>query len=185
MADILAWLNPTRWLVIIAAAGALVLGYHVWQDHQQGIGEDRANARWRKATDKLKADAKDTLATETAKARAAEQALQDFKNQREIKDAHNKTTVDSLATRLRELAGASGRLRDPNATAGCWRGGDSATGQTAAAAGDRPGDGAQAGGLLSVELSGLLRARIEEADTINIAYASCRADAFEMRASQP
>lgn len=181
MTDILAWLNPGRWLMLLTACSALVLGYVVWQDHQQGIGEARANARWKIATDQIKADARTKLADETAKVRTAEQALQDFKHKQELKDAHNQTTVAGLAARIRVLAGPSGRLRDPNAT-GCRGGSDSAPGQVAAAPGDSANDRTETGGLLSEQLSGLLRARIEEADTINNAYIACRADIWAVRA---
>ena len=180
MTDLLAWLNPTRWLVILGAAASLMLGYDLLTKHKQGNGEARANVRWQIATDDLKREAAAKLATETARVQATQQALQDFKNQQELKDANNQKTVADLAGRLR-AAGPTGRLRDPNA-AGCGRGSDSAPREATTAPGDRPDDRAETGGLLSVELSGLLRARIEEADTINNAYIACRADANAVRA---
>ena len=57
MTDILAWLNPTRWLIILGAAALLILGYGLWTKHQQGIGEARANVRWQTATDRIKREA--------------------------------------------------------------------------------------------------------------------------------
>ena len=153
MTDLFAWLNPTRWLVLLAAAGALTLGYAVWKDHQQDIGEGRANVRWKTATDQLKRDATAALDAETKRVKAAEQALQDFKNERDLKDANNQTTVAGLASRIRVLAGPTGRLRDPNAVSGCGCGGGSAPGQAATATGDRADHGAEAGGLLSKQLT--------------------------------
>jgi len=41
----LAWLNPARWLLYIAFAGALWLGYAHWRDVQQEVGYDRAVAK--------------------------------------------------------------------------------------------------------------------------------------------
>lgn len=181
--NILAWLNPARWLILIAAVGALTLGYALWVDHQQDIGEARANARWKAATDKLKAEAIATLASETAKTRAAEQALQAHTHQQEVSDANHQKTVAALAERLRAAAGPTWRLRDPNAP-GCWGSSRSAPGSTAPAPADRPDDGTQADGLLSAELTGLLHRLQREADDINIAYASCREDAFAVRAGR-
>ena len=178
--NILDWFNPTRWLILIAAVGALALGYVAWVDHQQDIGEARATERFTAATDRQKAEAERVLAVEVEKVAAAQAALQEFKNQQEIKDAGNQKTVAALSTRLRDLAGPAGRLRDPHA-GGCGGGGGDAPAATAPAPGDRADDAAEAGGLLSKQLTGLLQARFREADEINTAYISCRADAFAVR----
>lgn len=185
MTDLLAWFNPARWLMLLAVAGSLVLGYALWVDHQQGIGEARANARWIAATARIKAEAAATLATETDRVRATETALQEFKNQQELKDAHHQNTVAGLSGRLRGLASAAGnRLRDPNAT-GCGRGSDGAPGQAATATDNRANDRTETGGLLSEQLSGLLLERLQEADAINIAYIACRADTGAVRMGDP
>ena len=172
------WLNPGRWLLYAAFIGAVLLGYNAWADHQQGIGEARANARWQKATDELKAKASDQLADETAKADKATDELRKFKDAQELKDAQARKTVADLRQRLAALSG--GRLRDPNAP-GC--GGSGGGTQAQDSTGTQPGntDGAQAGGLLSAELTGLLQRLHSEADEINIAYAACRADARALR----
>lgn len=183
MTDLLAWLNPARWLMLFAVAGSLVLGYALWVDHQQGIGEARANARWIAATARIKAEAAATLATETDRVRATEAALQEFKTNQELKDANHQKTVADLGRSLRAVAGPAGRLRDPNGGAGCGGGGDRAPGQAATGAGDRADDSAQSAGLLSEQLSELLFARLDEADTINIAYIACRADTDAIRAA--
>ena len=42
----LAWLDPTRWLILLGVALALWFGYAAWAHHQQGIGYDRAKAEY-------------------------------------------------------------------------------------------------------------------------------------------
>ena len=172
--------GPFRWLLGIGITVALWLGYGAWEGHQQAVGEARATQRYNAAIEAQKADAARLLAAQTARVAAREQALQDLKNQQEVQDGKNQRTIDGLGRRLRGMAGAAGRLRDANAD-GCGIGGGSAAGQVAADAGDRPADGAEAGGLLSEELSGLLIRLTGEADAINAAYASCRADAQAVR----
>ena len=164
----------------IAAAVALLAVLFSGEQYIEGRGYSRAQAECQAATNKLKADAAAELASLTAKTRSAEQALQDLKNTQELQDATHQKTVADLSSRLRNLAGADGRLRDPHA-AGCGDGGSNATGEAATAAGDSANDTTQTGGLLSADLSGLLQRLQLEADTINVAYASCRADAFAVR----
>ena len=204
MAGALAWLTPTRWLLLIAAGVALVLGYEAWAGHQQALGAARADARWQLTIARLQRDAAAALASETSKVRAAEQALQAAKTHQEATDAKNQTTITSLAQRLRALAATNGhgspagpgiatgaaagaaawRLRDPNAPT-CWGSGGGAPATAATAAADRAADAAPAGGLLSEQLSELLYQRLREADEINAAYLSCRADAMAVRAQLP
>jgi hypothetical protein len=175
---LLAWIYKA-----VAALGLIVVlggGYAAWASHERSIGDVRTSARYEKAIATQKSDAAKTLATETAKTAAAEKALQDFKNQQEITDATHQKTVASLSYKLRVLAGPAGRLRDPNAT-GCRSSSGSAASATAASSGNRADDAAEADGLLSRELSDLLRERIREADEINNAYISCRADAQAVR----
>ena len=182
--NILDWFNPTRWLMLIATVGALSLGYVAWADHQQDIGEARATERFTAATARQKAEAARVLAVEVAKVAAVQAALQEFKNQQEIKDAGNQKTVAALSARVRDLAGPAGRLRDPNG-GGCGRGGGDAPAAAASTPGDRADDATETGGLLSEQLTGLLQDRFREADEINTAYISCRADAFSVRRGAP
>jgi len=176
MTDILIKLG-----VVLALLVALFFG----ERYIEGRGADRQLAIDTAAITKQKAEAVATLASETDKVHAAEWALQDFKNNQELQDADHKKTVTDLSDRLRRIAGAAGRLRDPNA-AGCGPGGGGATNQAATAAGGGPANPTQAGGLLSAELSGLLAQLTKEADDINVAYTSCRADAYAVRGiSQP
>jgi crotonobetainyl-CoA:carnitine CoA-transferase CaiB-like acyl-CoA transferase len=172
------WLNPGRWLLYAAFIGALLLGYNAWADHQQGIGEARANTKWQQATDKLKTEARDKLAAETAKADKATDELRKFKDAQELKDAQARKTVADLRQRLAAVPG--GRLRDPNAP-GCGSGGSGPQAKDSPGTQHSDPDGTQAGGLLSAELTGLLQRLQSEADEINIAYAACRPDARALR----
>jgi hypothetical protein len=173
-------LGPYKWVVIAVAVASALAGVWALEAHVEGIGYDKAAHVYQASIDKQKAEAAATLASETARVRAAEVALQDFKNQQEIQDANHKKTVADLSDSLRRAAGPAGRLRDPYAT-GCGGGGGGATGQAATSSVDSADYGAERGGLLSAELSGFLESKLQEADTINIAYASCRADATAVR----
>ena len=170
----------------LAAALALMLaalwvGYTPWQTHQQAVGEARATATYNAAISKQKGEAATLLKAETDKAGAATTALNDFKLKQEKKDVENKSTVAALAAGLRAAAGPAGQLRDPNAVAGCGGGGGGAQGANSTRAGGGAGNGSQGAGVLSADLTGLLLQQAEIADAINIAYASCRADAFNLR----
>lgn len=48
MTAALAWLSPGRWMLVLGLALSLWLGYHAWAAHQQGIGYDRAEAKYAK-----------------------------------------------------------------------------------------------------------------------------------------
>ena len=179
----MSWLNPTRWLLLLALAGALWLGYGAWAGRQQDIGEARATSTYNKAIDQQKAEARIALDLEMGKTTAVEKALQTFKNQQELTDATNSKTVAGLSARLRHAAGPVGRLRDPNSQ-GCGGGGGGPQGTDAAGAGARADDAAEAGGLFSAGATELFQRLTSEADEINLAYASCRADGQALRGSQ-
>lgn len=166
----------------VLVGAALFGGYLAWASHQQGIGDARATAAYNARIEAQKKGAAATLAKETAKVVATERALQDFKNRQEVKDAGNKKTVDNLTARLRDLAGHSGRLRDPNAGRG--GGSSGADGTAPAAPGDSADNGTEAAGILSTELTEFLQRLTLEADEINTAYISCRADAEAMRTAR-
>lgn len=57
--NVLAWLSPTRWLLMLGACLALWAGYHAWTAHQQDIGYNRAQTEYaaqaKKADDKREA----------------------------------------------------------------------------------------------------------------------------------
>ena len=174
------------WPARIAAALALVLAVLAvgWRVHVKAdaAGYARAQATFTSAIQQQQIDAANTLAAEIKKTLSAEQALATAKNNQELTDAKHQKTIDDYSHRLRNLAGPAGRLRDPHAAAAECRP-CSVKPQDPATAPAQPGaaDPAQAGGLLSAELSGLLRRLTREADDINAAYASCRADAYTLR----
>ena len=170
-------------LIKIGVVLALLVALFFGERYIEQRGADRQLAIDTAAINKQKAEAAATLASETDKVHRAEQVLQDFKNHQELQDADHQKTVADLSDRLRRIAGPAGRLRDPN-QAGCGSGSGSTPRAAPAAAADRANDPAEAGGLLSAELSGLLAERAKEADDINNAYASCRADAFKVRTAQ-
>lgn len=163
--------------LVICAVAIVAYSYY-----QQQVGESRATAAYNTAIDRQKLDAGAALARETGKTRAAEQTLQAFKNQQEIRDAENKRVVGALADQLRAAAGAAGRLRDPNASsAGCGIGGSGTPGADPARAGGGTADAASDAGLLSKQLTEFLLAQAADADQVNLAYVSCRADAMNLR----
>jgi hypothetical protein len=115
----------------------------------------------------------------TAEVKQLQARLIDAQKAQEKKDANNQAVIDAQARRLADAAAAhGGQLRDPN---GCGRGGASPEGQGGAAAGTGEEHRAEAGGLLSAQLSRLLGKLTREADNINAAYESCRADAVNVR----
>lgn len=131
----------------------------------------------------IQADASRVLASETFKTLQLERALQDTHAQQENKDAQHAEIVAAkdLELRRRTRAGGGPGLRDPHAAA-CPNGDGGGTAPaTATAAGDRAADRTEATGLLSPELERLLLDQAEAADRINVAYASCRADASAIR----
>ncbi len=173
-----------RWLLWGLAAAALLAGAYALERHVEQRGYDRAAAEYTAAIQKLQAEAATTLATETAKTLSAEQALNTAKNNQEMKDAKHIQTIAQFADRLRIAAGPAGRLRDPNAATQCGGSGDRPPGDPATATAAGATDPAQTDGLLSEQLSELLQRLAREADDINAAYASCRADAYTVRQIQ-
>lgn len=157
-------------LLSVIALGVAVLGYG---HYQYAKGVRVTTSTYEAAIEKKKGEAARLLAAETTKVLDRERELADLKAKQEQQDAQHQKTVTDLQARLRAAAGPTGRLRDPNAP-GCGGGSGGADGAPAANSGKRPADGAEAGGLLSAELSGLLQRLTFEADTINVAYASCR-----------
>ena len=168
-------------LVKVAAVAALLAALFFAEQYIEGLGYDRAKAEDRAAIEQSKREAANALLREINKTHAAEQALQAFKNQQELKDADHQKTVADLSSRVRNLAGPAGRLRDPQAL-GCGASSSGPASAVATAPGAGADSGAQAGGLLSKSLTGLLYRLAGEADELNNAYASCRADAYTVRA---
>lgn len=174
-------MNTAILIRLAAVLAAIVLLFGAWQ-YVDGRGYNRAAAEYTTAINDQKAKAGALLASETAKTRSAEQALQSITQTQNLKDANNVQTLADLSDRLRRAAGPAGRMRDPHAT-GCGAGGSGATGATSTTSNGSATDTAQAGGLLSAGVTGLFERLTREADDINAAYASCRADAFAVRGS--
>lgn len=168
--------------VLIRLAAALAVAVVLWSAWQyiDGRGYDRARAECTAAIDDQKSKAAALLASETAKVRSVEQALQTHLNTQNLKDAENVQVNADKSDRLRAAAGPAGRLRDPAAT-GCGGSSAGAPGAATAGAGDRAADNPENAGLLSADFTGLLQRLTREADDINAAYQSCRADAFAVR----
>lgn len=169
-------MNTLTRLVLVAA---LLGGLYMLERYVEQRGYDRAEAEHTAAIERLHADAAAQLADEVNKTRAAEQALNEAKNNQELNDATHTQTIASLSDLLRR---AAGRLRDPNATP-CGRSGGSPEGGPAAPANAGATNAPEASGLLSAELAGLLQQLTFDADAINAAYASCRADAYTVRST--
>lgn len=167
-------------LVLVAMAAAQV-AYFAWVAHQQGIGRATERAVWVAQTEKQKVEAARILAKEAARVEGIKAALNAALYKQELTDAKNKDIVRGLNRRLADLV-VDGRLRDESATVfGCGLGGSGAEGGGDADAFDSHADRALPGGLLSKQLSGRLIKLTDEADQINIAYISCRADALQIR----
>jgi membrane protein involved in colicin uptake len=166
----------------IIAVAALLAALFFVERYIEGRGYDRAFVEARAQVEASKRAAAERLALETQKTRAAEQALQAATATQNTKDAAHAKTINDLSARLRTLSGPAGRLRDPHAT-GCGTGGGGTESAATATANTGAADGAQAGRLLSGPLTELFLRVAREADDINAAYTSCRADAYTVRAS--
>ena len=200
---------PTAWglravvlplLVCAAVAGGLVLLHR----HGHRAGYAQAQAAYEAELDRLHTQAAAQLLAATQKTQQAERALHHAKNLQEIIDAQAVDEISRMAQRWAQAApGGVGagtgtgmgagtgsglgagqlgplRLRDPHASSrGCSGGGP--TSGAASPAGAGAADPPEAAGVLSEELARLLRALTIDADQINAAYASCRADAYTVR----
>jgi hypothetical protein len=173
------------WAVVLL----LALGYGSVMHHERDSAVSERNtvqAMYEQLTTKVihqKLEAAALLKKLTAERDALQAQINHDHDEQEKKDASNKKTIAAQAARLDALSAASpgGRLRDPNAGRGCS--GASAEGH---AAGDERGSedhGAAAGGLVSAQLSGLLRGQAAGADKWARLYDLARADALMCRAA--
>lgn len=173
----LGLLNPARWMLYLALAASVLGGYLYWAHHEREIGAAPYIAQLAVVKQSLvaqKAEAAKVLAAETDKTNATMRQLDLAIKTQESNDERNKQETDRMVARLHALAAANaGRLRDPNAGRGGGGGGTQGASTAAAQAG--AGNAADASGLLSADLSGLLLALTASADRINAAYISCRA----------
>ena len=173
---------PYKIIAVLVAFIALSGAFFGYGHIQYAKGVEVTTAADNTKIDRLKLDAAGVLAKETARANTAERDLQAFKNNQELKDADNQKTVSDLAGQLRRAAGVAVRLRDPNAAPGCRLGSSGTTGQSTPAPSVGADNGAEAGGLLSKQLTEFLLSQAAAADAINNAYQSCRADSLNIRA---
>ena len=168
----------TSILLRIGLVIALLVGLFFGYQHIIGIGKHEQYLIDQAIIKTMEVEAGKKLLAETNRADSLTKEPQTLKDAQDLKDSNHENTVSALASRLHD----AGRLRDPNAI-GCGPGSGGpetpATGLASAGA----EDGGQTGGLLSKELTGLLNRLLEEADTINIAYASCKADSVGIRLS--
>ena len=166
-----------RGIAALLVVGALIAGYVWWADVQQDIGAKAERALWVEAVEKQRAEARKQIDAANARVGAAEAEADTLRHAQNLKDVQNAKITSELERKLL----AAGRLRDPNATARC--GGSSTTsGATGASSPGTSADNtAQDAGLLSADLSGLLRTVTREADAVNLAYIASRADADQLR----
>jgi len=170
--------SPWRLIGVAVACAATVAGYLWWAGHQQDIGEQRAMGRYEAAIAAQKQEVGRLLAHATARALRAEIDMQRAALAQAEKDNQNATTIRDLGARL---AAGGERLRDPAGGAGCGRSGGGTPPASPASAASGAGDTAEAPGLLSADLSRLLRDLTRDADHINAAYIASRLDAERLR----
>lgn len=171
-------------LVKLAAVLALLAALYFGEQYIEGRGYDRAKAEDMAQIEAQKRAAIAELLRLTDQVHATESRLQADLQDQNTKDYNYAQTIAALSERLRAYAGPGLRLRDPHAT-GCGPGGTGPQSDTATAPDAGTTDPAQASGLLSADLTGLLQRLTREADDINAAYTSCRADAYTVRGESP
>lgn len=173
-----AVLKYWRLLAALALAAALWAGYVHWRDVQRGIGDAAATQRYNAAIAAQKADAAAKLEDARKRVENAEGTAAALRQDQDLKDTKNAKIVADLRGQLRDARG----LRDPYATpVRCGAGGAGAGAESAASAATGGNDATQANGLLSPQFAGMLQHWAAEADAVNIAYASSRADAERLR----
>lgn len=176
----LALFAAKNWRIFaaLALAAASVWLYLHWRDVQRDVGATAERAEWQARIDAQKAEAAELLADAKMRVEKAEGVAATLRQDQDLKDAQNVQTIAGYERRL----ATAGRLRDPNASpARCGSGGASPGPQSAIGASTGADDTTEAPGLLSADLSGLLRTLTREADELNNAYITSRADAAQLR----
>lgn len=169
--------------LLVGLLGKLYTSYQNQLTQQYSRGLEAQKAVDQIAINELHLKMSGQLAAATAAATSVTLALSNFHHQRNLADVTATQTIKALKGKLADLT-VAGRLRDPNAGSGTNQGGsNSADADSLKRPGAGSGDAnpAQAGGLLSKQLSELLLIRTSEADEINLAYDSCRKDARNLR----
>ena len=164
---------------VLALLGALFFG----EQYIEGLGAKKEVLACSAKIEAGNAQAGRDLAAATAKVADQQIKLQAVVDQQNIEDSKHEETSAILTDSIHTLAGLyAGRLRDPNTKPS--RGGGScsdAISQVAGTPDDRGGNGAEANGVLSTDLTGLLQRLTKESDRINDAYTSCRSTAVKDR----
>lgn len=158
-------------LLIAAAAVLGLLAAGTRYVHNSATAKERG--RWEIALDRQKKDA-------AAELDAANKQIQDLSARLLLEAADRQENDDANANQISDLErrlALAGRLRDPaGSTPGRGSGSPPEPSPTAGTIQAGAGNTSEAPGLLSAELDGLLRRSFAEADRINIAYISCRAE---------
>lgn len=169
MIGLLSLINPGRWMLYLALAGALVAGYFAWRTHERDLGA----APYIAAIAKQKAEALAKYEVLKSQADALTKERETFTKDRNENDATNEGAIAVLADKLH-----AARLRDPYAS-GCGDGGSSSASKETGSSQAGAGNPTQTGGLLSAEFDGFLKRQARESDDINAAYSSCRTALYE------
>lgn len=181
-----AWRPLCNALALLALlAGAVGLWWAEREAHARHAA-DQVRTQYEFALAQQRAQAAAELKAEQAKTAAIEQRWRAAITHQEAQDREHTATIQDLQRRVAAAAAAgAGRLRDPHAIAQCGPGGGGPAAPGAPAAGPGAPDAPEAGGLLSAELTGLLQRLTREADDINAAYASCRAERLQLADDRP
>lgn len=165
----------TVWACLCAGALALAAWGHWEANHFETAAakSDLTLSNERRAAAKA-------LAEKTALVLAKTNELESMRLAQEKRDGEAQATISDLHGDLQRSSRAAGGrgLHDPWAEP-CRRDPANAPGAPAADPGGE--DPAEAGRVLSAHLEGVLLDVLADADAINIAYASCRADAIGLR----
>lgn len=170
------WVWAAALAVVVLVSGGTVTVYAL---ETAAAKTDTAKA-YRELYEERTAHAK-ALAEQTLLVLKVTNELNTARAVQEKKDGDAQATIAALGEDLRRRSRAAGGhgLRDPNA-APCSGQSSAGPGPVADAGGK---DAAETGGVLSEPLERLLLEDYADADAINVAYASCRADALNLRAS--
>lgn len=113
MTSLLALINPYRWVLWLAFAGALVFGYFAWAGHQQSVGREEGRSEVQGKWDKEKTQQIKQLSDFNAENRRIEQRRQSIITEAINAAKQRETTNAIAAARLRAV---NDSLRDDLAT---------------------------------------------------------------------
>lgn len=161
-----------RWIVAALLLLCLALGLAATQYRQQAMAANADLATLQQQLRQQHLQAQAQLADLTRQRDARQAALNALHAHQEQTDAE---TAQHIARLESELATRPVRVRIATRPANCGGGGAGTAGAAAATADAGAADAAQTHGLLPAANARRLGAVIAEAETINAAYASCRA----------